>query len=322
MKSYKYLGLVALAMMAVSPVMAQDVHVGTGGVKGNYYDMMNDIKSYCESDVPDTTYVVHETEGSTKNLLGMQNKEFSAGIIQEDVLNYYAKRDPGNVNDNRIKVISGLHEEAVHLLIPKGYKPSSASASGWKSWFSSDDEKPQKLDLNLLKGQTIGSWGGSIVSAEAMSYFFGLNLNVVEVPAADRANPNMPLLLVGGHPYQPVSDYLATGKWDLISLDYDAIANIAPFYNKANVNYSVGGKVKSTPTVSVRALLVGMSFRKESRNKPMSQLAACITGNVADLADDPETNPNWRSVYDFMKNNGVTKWAMFTLDEETLKKYE
>ncbi|MCZ2799160.1 TAXI family TRAP transporter solute-binding subunit [Vibrio alginolyticus] len=309
-----------MVAIAAVPVSAKTLNMGTGGTDGNYYAMGQDIQSYC-ADTISTDLNVAETTGSVSNLLGMMNKEYSLGIVQEDVLNYNAKRNPKKVNQNRIKILTGLHEEAVHLLIPKGYQPkTNESKSLWSKFGLGNDDQPKKFELSMLKGQEISSWGGSMVSAEALGYFFGLNIHVTEAKNKGDVNDvSKPLVLVGGAPYKVVQDYLASGKWTLAALNYDAISQQASFYSKQNVNYQIGGKVRSVPTVGVRALLLGKSFRKKSRNEPMTELATCIYQNVADLADDPDTNPNWGSVYDYIDGDGQSNWAYFPLDESKLE---
>ncbi|MEF1335840.1 TAXI family TRAP transporter solute-binding subunit [Vibrio rotiferianus] len=307
-----------VAITAV-PVSAKTLNMGTDGTDGNYYAMGQDIQSYC-ADIISTDLNVAETTGSVSNLLGMMNKEYSLCIVQEDVLNYNAKRNPKKVNQNRIKILTGLHEEAVHLLIPKGYQPkTNESKSLWSKFGLGNDDQLKKFELSMLKGQEIGSWGWKL-SAEALGYFFGLNIHVTEVKNKGDVNDvSKPLVLVGGAPYKVVQDYLASGKWTLAALNYDAISQQASFYSKQNVNYQIGGKVRSEPTVGVRALLLGKSFRKKSRNEPMTELATCIYQNVADLADDPDTNPNWGTVYDYIDGDGQFNWAYFPLDESKLE---
>ncbi|CZF83366.1 MULTISPECIES: TAXI family TRAP transporter solute-binding subunit [Grimontia] len=320
---HQYLVAAALAVSFISsPLVAKELVMGTGGPTGNYFGMGNDIAEYCADEVTDFDLTITNSGGSVDNLLGITNKKYALGMVQEDVLNFHAKRSPKQVNKNRIKVLSGLHEEAVHLLIPKNYKPKGNDSGGmWTKWFGGSEKKAQKFELPMLKGQTVGSWGGSMVSAQALSYFFNLNLSVVE--AANNPNDtSMPLVLVGGAPYAVVDEYLKTGKWTLAELDYDQISQTAGFYSKQNVNYQIAGKVQSIETVGVRALLVGKSFRKKKRNASMIELATCIYANVADLADDPNTNPNWASVYDYLEDEGQSDWSYFPLDEDKLEDEE
>ncbi|MEZ8028365.1 TAXI family TRAP transporter solute-binding subunit [Enterovibrio norvegicus] len=309
------------ATLMTSPVVAKELIMGTGGPAGNYFGLGTDINEYCAEDVTNFDLNVVNSGGSVDNLLGITNKKYALGMVQEDVLNFHAKRSPKQVNKNRVKVLVGLHEEAVHLLIPKNYKPKTDSNTGmWNKWFGASEQNAKKFELSMLKGQEVGSWGGSMVSAQALSYFFGLNLNVVET--SNNANDlSKPLVLVGGAPYAVVDEYLKSGKWTLAALDHDSISQTAGFYSKQNVNYQIGGKVQSVETVGVRALLVGKSFRKKTRNASMTELATCIYANVADLADDPNTNPNWSSVYDYIEDEGQSDWSYFPLDEDKLDEY-
>ncbi|WP_339387890.1 TAXI family TRAP transporter solute-binding subunit [Vibrio caribbeanicus] len=306
-----------LLTLFTSSISAQTLNMGTGGESGNYYQMGQDIASYCNTELSPSTVNIMQSGGSISNLVGMQNKQYSLGMVQEDVLFYNAKRDPKKVNRNRLKVLTGLHEESIHLLIPKGYQPKdSKNKSMWSKFFGKKDPS-LKFELSMLKGQTVGSWGGSLVSAEALGFFFNLNLKVKEVTD----NPNdlsQPIVLVGGAPYKPVQDYLATGKWTLAPLDFRAINQQASFYLPQSINYQIGGKVVSTSTVGVRALLIGKSYRKKSRNEAMSNLATCIYQNAVDLADDPDTNPNWASVYDYIEDDDQSDWSYFPLNESKL----
>lgn len=308
------IGLLAATALLATPLHAKDIRVGTGSETGNYFAIANDIANYCNEDLGEDQLLILPSGGSVANLLGMQNKEFSMGIVQEDVLNFQARRSPKKVNRNNVKIVTPLHTESVHLLIPKGYKPKGTEKKGWLSVFSSKSGAPVKLELNLLRNQTIGAWGGSITSAQALSSFFNLNLNVVETKQG-QMNGKLPILYVSGYPSKVVEGYLASGKYTLVSLDYDAVRQSAPFYTKESLNYSINGKVQSVPTIGVQALLVGKSFRKASRNKSASALANCILESLPDLADDPDTNPLWGGVYEYVEAGMQTQWSYFKLPE-------
>jgi hypothetical protein len=298
----------AVTMLSTSAA-AQTLKLGSGGQTGNYYSMMQDVKSYCADSLTEGTRLdVIATDGSVDNLVGMGTKTYSLGVVQEDVLQFFAKRDPRKVNENRIKVISGLHMESVHLIVPKNYSPD-----GWGGLLSSITGS-KKMTIDQLKGQTIGSWGGSMVSAKALSYFMGLELDVREIPDKKRTDPGIPVLLVGGHPYKPAQTLLDTGNYTLVPIDFKAIKEKAQFYLPSSINYKVGGRIVDVPTFAVRALFVGKSFRKESRNENMTLLADCISESLIDLADDPDTNPNWASVYEIEdEGEEQSSWAYFPL---------
>jgi len=310
----KLLLFIAVTIFSSMAIAAKPIKFGTGGPTGNYFSMANDIDHYCSDQLVDRSLEILNTKGSIDNLRGMGSKKYSIGWVQEDVLHYYARQDPTKVNKNRLKIIAGGHAETVHMLIPKDYNPTPAS-SGWMDkvggMFSSKEQLP--LDLNLLKGQTIGSYGGSLVSAKALSMFMELDLTIVEIPEERRGKAgDVPILLVGGQPYAPVEQYLATNNYVLVSIDARTLSTKAPFYMESTANYEVNGEIVSIPTIGVRALMIGKSFRKESKNANMIALAGCIDSNLEDLADDSDTNPNWASVVE-LDEAGQTNWSYFPL---------
>ena len=309
-----------LTVVTAISLNASTLIVGTGGEKGNYYSMANDIVSenYCKNVAEPHTFEVSTSDGSSANLEGLLNKKYSLGIVQTDVLMKEAKDAPRKVNMNRMKILAGLHIETAHLLTPIGYQPKQKESgnlfSSLMSKFSTNDDAPINISLEDLKNQDIAAWGGSAVSARALSYFFGLNWNVKEVPSEHRKNiTKMPILLVGGQPYKPVEEYLSTGKYKLIGLNYGEISAKAPFYISTQATYTVNGKTYSASSVGIQALLIGKSFRKESRNDSMIKLAKCIDESLPDLADDPDTNPNWNSVYELNEKGEQINWSYFPI---------
>lgn len=301
--------LLLIALAVASLMAAKPVSIGTGGTTGNYYGMTNDIMSadYCGKMMLGASVV--STGGSVDNLLGMINKKYAMGVVQSDVLMSMSKTSPRKVNANFIKIVAGLHNETVHLLIPNGYKPAGKS-NMWSSLFSSKNTGPIKL--SSLQDQVIASWGGSITSAKAISYFMGLNWNVQSIDPSMSDKVKTPIVIVGGQPYAPVEKLIATGKWRLLSIDANEIKAKAPFYLSMEANYKVNGSPVSVSTIGVQALLVGKAYRKQSRNDATMKFAACIDDSLADLADDPDTNPNWASVYENNEQGSLINWPFFS----------
>jgi len=299
----KLLLISALVAMAFG-----DIKLGTGSTSGNYYKMSKDIKSYCQSSVSEDIQVL-PSEGSLDNLQGLGNKKFSMGIVQSDALLMMAKTNPSTVNLNLIKIVEGLHTETLHLMVPINYQPPTSGGSMWDKYVVG--QKPKPVNLSSLKGQVVSSWGGSLVSAKALSYFFGLNWKLNTITEAQAENTNTPILLVGGQPYPAVEKLLATGKFRLLSIDYNAIASVAPMYQKVSASYRVGGKQQTVPTIGIQALLVGKAFKNEDRNKPAIALGQCLKKNIADLSDDSSTSPVWQSAYENTKKNQLINWTYF-----------
>ena len=298
----KFLILVSIAGL----LFAEPFNIGTGGEKGNYFSMANDIKEYCKSVVPDMQ--VQKSDGSIDNLSGMTNKVFQAGIIQSDVLMNMAKTTPRDINMQNMKIIAGLHIETIHLLSPKDYKPKGSGV--FNKFFGSDKEVTGIQDL---QGIEVSSYGGSLVSANALNYFFNLNWTIHSVTADKIGSVNTPILLVGGVPYKPVEELLKTGKWKLIPINYDSVKASAPFYIKSDITYTVNSAPISVQTIGVQAMLVGKAYRNADKNTIMEKLASCVEKSVPDMADDSKTNPNWVSVYENQKLGNLVNWTFFNM---------
>lgn len=298
--------LLSLALLVAS-VMA-DVKVGTGSTSGNYYRMGKDIKNYCQPSVSENLQVA-ASEGSLDNLNGLGNKKFSMGVVQSDALMMLSKTNPTVVNLNLIKIVQGLHTETVHLLVPNDYQPENKGGSLWSKYVVG--QKPVAIKLSSLKGQTISAWGGSLVSAKALSYFFSLNWKLNTITEAQAPNVTTPMIIVGGQPFAAVEKLLATGKFRMVPIDYSQIAQVAPMYQKVSASYKVGNKQQSVSTIGVQALLVGKSFKNAERNQPAVALGECIAKNLADLSDDSDTSPAWQSAYDNSRKNQLVNWSYF-----------
>ena len=298
----KFLILVSIAGL----LFAEPFNIGTGGEKGNYFSMANDIKEYCKSVVPDMQ--VQKSDGSIDNLSGMTNKVFQAGIIQSDVLMNMAKTTPRDINMQNMKIIAGLHIETIHLLSPKDYKPKGSGV--FNKFLGSDKEVTGIQDL---QGIEVSSYGGSLVSANALNYFFNLNWTIHSVTADKIGSVGTPVLLVGGVPYKPVEELLKTGKWKLIPINYDSVKASAPFYIKSDITYTVNSAPISVQTIGVQAMLVGKAYRNADKNTIMEKLASCVEKSVPDMADDSKTNPNWVSVYENQKLGNLVNWTFFNM---------
>lgn len=310
------LTLLTALIVAFNPVYASPISTGSGVSNGTYFNMIKDIKNYCEGGLEGDEIIIKNTTGSVENLTGMNQKKYALALVQEDVLHYYAKQNPGKVNQNRIKIVSGMHLETAHLLIPKNYRPKTES-SLWSNFIEQIAKKtPKSTSLDLLKGQEVISSGGSVVSAKALSYFLHLNMKVHDLAPDKYMNSNKPIFLVGGQPYKPVEDLLKTGKFHLVSIDFSQLKERAAFYLPVKANYKVDGKMVMVNSFGIRAFLLGKSFRKQSRNKSMSLLATCINNNLEDLADDVGTNTNWESVYELENDGEQTGWSYFPLVNE------
>lgn len=318
MKFSKLIPVVLLSMCVCGVANAarpQKLVLGTGAPEKTYNNLGLDIIDYCESSLTEnSTIELPPSKGSIDNLTGLFGKRFTHAIVQEDVLRFYAQNEPNKYNSNSVKALLSMHIEPIHLVIPKGYTPSGNSLFSKLGLGGGD----APLNITDLKGQTVGAWGGSVLSAKALSMFLGLNLNVVELPEGTaRTRAEIPVFIVGGHPDKSVEYYLSTGEYNLLPLKIDEslLKEEAPFYSKVKVSYKVDGKQKNFDTFGVRALLIGKNYRRDSLNENSSRLATCLDESLIDLNDDFNTSPQWQIIYQLNEEGTQTSWPYFPFYE-------
>ena len=311
--------LAVFSLQAFAGRGVNNIKIATGGAGGSYEAMGKDIAGqitpeneyggYClKSTGGKITLISGPNIGSETTLKGIVGKLYGAGLVQQDVWEYFADKQPDTFNKNNVNVLADLHMEAYHLLIPKDYKPDNGA---WSNMFAA---KPATMDLTQLKNQTIATWGGSTLSAKALSHFVGLNLRVIGTTKAKAlSQTKTPLLIVAGRGSNSVKEALATGHYELVGINPRAVGG-ARFYKTMGISYQTGGATVEVETIGVRAQLLGKVKSKKKFNKRMINLASCIEHNYSALSDDDSTHPNWQGA--FKLNEAGTRANMTYFDNE------
>jgi len=274
------------------------ISIGSGGKGGNYYTVAQDIIYYCSDDIKNKygyNLVNIPTGGSVDNLSGLLNKKYSIGFVQEDVYHFFKKRDQLNTIEMNTFKLMYLYPEYLTILIPKGWKPESTSFFSKLSDLLSS-KKP--ISIMSLKNQTVYAKGGALVSAQALSYFMGLHLNVVDASKVKRING--PFIFVTGAGDSRIAKMLATGKWFLLSFNGNELANRVSFYKPATVTYIVGGKSITANTVSIMSIAYARKYRSKKRRQAIIGVKQCVKTNIDDLIDEGNSN-KWSII---AKTNG------------------
>jgi len=285
-----------LALFASKPII-----IGSGGQGGNYYTVAQDIVDYCGNEIKKETgydLINQATKGSVDNLNGLLKKKYSIGFVQEDVYLYFKKKDQLGLIETNTKPFMNLYPEYLHILIPVGWKPASSGGfwSKLTSWFSGNSKKP--ISIMSLKNQTVYAQGGAIVSAQALSYFMGLNLNVVD--ASHVKSINGPFIFVTGSGDPRIQKMLNSGKWYLLNFNGNELANRTTIYKPAILTYIVNGKSISVNTVSIMSKAYERNYRGKKRKDALNKLKQCIKNNIDDLIDDGNSD-KWSII---AKTNG------------------
>ncbi|SPH24255.1 hypothetical protein DEA8626_03306 [Defluviimonas aquaemixtae] len=120
-KAVACVGLLALALLLVRPVAAQEVerNILTGGPTGTYIQIGQDMSRLAAE--CGLRYNVHESAGSLENFLGVRKRpQTQFGIVQSDVLEYlktYSADDPAIARAIfGVRIAFPLYNEEVHIL--------------------------------------------------------------------------------------------------------------------------------------------------------------------------------------------------------------
>jgi len=280
---------IVLSILLLVTLNAKNLTIGSGGKNGNYFAVANDIVETCSSEIEKNFHYGLqnvETSGSVENLNGILKKKYSIGFIQQDVYEYFKKKDQLNTIELNTRKIMYLYPEYLTILIPKGWKPKSNSFfSKFQNFFS----KNKTISIMSLKNQVVYAKGGALVSAQALSFFMNLHLKIID---ASHHNIDGPLIVVTGAGDSRVQKMLASGKWFLLSFNGNELANRAGFYKSAQVTYIVNGKTQTANTVSIMSVVYARHYRSKKRRNALLAIKKCIKNNIDDLIDDG-TSDKW-----------------------------
>jgi len=293
--------LILLSIFFISLYAKKPIIIGSGGQGGNYYTVAQDIVDYCRDQIKKETgydLINQSTDGSVVNLNGLLKKKYSIGFIQEDVYTYFKRKDQLGLIEINTKPFMNLYPEYLHILIPLGWEPKSTGfLSGLLTLFS----KNTPISIMSLKNQTVYAKGGAIVSAQALSYFMGLNLNVID--ANQVKSINGPFIFVTGAGDARIQKMLNSGKWFLLNFNGVELANRAQLYKPATLTYIVKGKSVTVNTVSIMSKAYERNYRSKKRKEALMKLKQCIKNNIDDLIDDGNSD-KWSII---AKTNGWTE---------------
>jgi len=278
-------------------IAKKPVSIGSGGKTGNYFKVAQDIVDFCAKDVKSKfgyDLINVSTKGSVDNLNGILKKKYSIGFVQEDVYQFFKKRDQLNVIDMNTLRLMYLYPEYLTILIPKNWHPK---ATDFLSKLSSLFNKNEQVSIMSLKNQTVYAKGGALISAQALSFFLGLNLNIID---ADTHKVDGPFIFVTGSGDSRIQKMLDTDRWFLLSFNGTELANRVNFYKPAVVTYIVKGKSITANTVSIMSVAYARKYRGKAKREAVNYVRECVKNNIDDLIDDGSSD-KWSLI---VKTNG------------------
>lgn len=308
-----------LLLMASLCASAKPYLMSTGGQTGTYYRIGNDIIAECSETVSRPIENVVQKLGSTGAINDLSNKAAHMGIMQFDALWFANKQNPSKVNKKKWSILANLHNEPVHLVIPKKWKPVNEQVFWKKAWSKVMGSKPIVLDINVLKNQVVSSWGGSIDTASAINDAMGLNMRIKAIDPGSAASVTTPMFVVAGAPSKVVQNILDTGNYVLADIDMSKLRGKADFYTPAQVGYKVNGKIVNTNTMAVKAVLVAKNSRKRAKMEELEALATCIAEATPMMAEEDDYSVAWESAYDGLETD--VDWSYFRVNSSSEDDY-
>ena len=273
--------VVALLTVAlVSPALAVDMGMVTGGEKGTYYQFGLNLQRLMKAH--NINLSVATSKGSVDNIFAVyQRPGTQLGVVQSDVLAFVARveTDPTLKRiAKKIKMVFPLYNEEVHIL-----------------------GRPEITDFDDLAGKrvAVGREGsGTYLTARLMFKVAEVeprqmvNIDTDEALAELKAGKIDAMFYVAGAPVK----LFAESVTDADKLKFVPITNksIIEFYPAADIPANTY-RWQTTPlsTVAVKAVLVSFDFRRLDCDN-VGRFAQIMSSNMGWLVENG--HPKWKAV--------------------------
>ena len=288
--------VLALGMaMWTQQARAEGIGIVTGSKTGTYIRFGRDIAKSAKK--ANLKLIVKESEGSLANIRRMVSKENAGlGIVQSDVLGFLNRSNDPEMRRiaHRLRLVFPFYNEEVHLFARTDIQRLSdlngkrvvVGTKGSGNWLTANNI----LRLaNIQPGESMELAPSSAVSAvltgkaDAMFYVAGKPVTVFTRIRGLQKNPKYAHLVKQVH-FLPLDD-----------------ANILNEYVPSSIESSDYSWVSgNTPTVAVKAVLVGFDFSSRrnayyrTRCRQMATLGKAVRANFPTLLRSG--HPKWKEV--------------------------
>lgn len=273
---------------------AQDValKVATGGTAGTYHQMFGELNQKCSN-----TLVLNEqtTNGSLDNLALMIGNKVNAGIMQEDIL-FLKKRTETALLQYR--TLFTLAPEEVHIISLSAGKKEGGYFGG-----RFGGNVVTLNNINDLANRKVGSFGGSMVTAQVIKLQTNIPYQVFDVGSAANAVKALQegtidaIIAVGGSQLPWVEKL--TSDFKILDIPESAANQLKEVYQKGTLSYP-NLNASGVPTVSTQAVFITRQYRTPEYVNALASLRTCFYKNLPYLAEETGMHPKWASV----KNQG------------------
>ncbi|WP_135228763.1 TAXI family TRAP transporter solute-binding subunit [Deinococcus fonticola] len=266
-----------------APPMFLDVATSPKGSSAS--DMFRDIGRVCTN----ASFLrQRQTSGSVENLDLLLGNQVSLAFIQLDVLKARDQIDK-DPRARELKQLLPLNFDEIHLIAPRPQQKKNVfgkvSIVG-ASKFSD------------LKGKKVGTWGGSMITANVLKAKSGLPFTIVEYKNREdtlkalAAGQVDAALSVVGQPADWVKSLDAT-RYALLPLDIPS-NKVNGFYREATLRYPQLGS--GVPTYGVQRILVTRDFKTPEKRAALLNYQKCALGKLTALQETEGFHPKWNEV--------------------------
>lgn len=262
--------------------------VATGGVKGTYHQMFTELNERCNSSL-----VLNEqtTNGSLENLALIIGNKVNAAIIQEDVLFLKKRSETALLN---YRTLFTLAPEEVHLIaLSSGKKQGGVLGFG--------GNVVTLNTINDLANRKVGSFGGSMVTAQVIKLQSNIPYQVFDVGNSDNAlralnSGEIDAILAVGGSQLPWVDAL-NANYKLLEIPEGVAGQMKDVYAKTTVSYP-NMNASGVPTVATQAVFITRQYKLPQYVNALSGLRSCFFGNLEYLKETTGMHPKWQMVKD------------------------
>ena len=285
-----------LSMLVHTPAFGQEdklLIAGGGGAKNGstYSSMIQTMIKFCSTD----SLVLEEvnTNGGIQNLDLLKSLQVQAAVIPTDLL--FAARMDNPASVSMIRTLFALHPEEFHLVARGDTRKEGGFSVGR---FNIGGNEVTFRSPEALKGRKVGAVGGSVRSAQILSSYLKLNLQVTPFPSNVELMKGLlagqvdAVLVVAGAPSDTMK--ALDSRYRLIPIRMNA--ELAAVYTPTKVQYEGMNDGKSVDTIATQALLSTRVFRSPDSLKQLAELRSCLTTKLPKIQDSSGVHAKWLSV--------------------------
>lgn len=278
--------LTTLLISSVALAATSSLNVATGSATGTYTKMFKDMGQVC----PGASYLKErKTGGSLDNIELLLGNEVSLAFVQSDVLIAKQKINK-DIRVNEIKALLPLYNEEIHVIALK--------SSGLKT-FADLTAKKGRIGNIGSKNFTVASFGGSVVTANVLKAYTGVNYAIKTVKDSDAAIAELrakrvdAIIAVVGAPAAWISSL--DNSFTLLSMNSDLAGKLKGLYEPTTVSYTNFG-LGATPSLSVSSILATRNFKTADKKKQLLNYQKCVIGKLTELQETEGFQSKWQSV--------------------------